>query len=279
MYRKLLLMLSGTALLLSACTGKTENVTVGSVTTAYVEKTESTEATEATDPEYLEEEYFQGIVEKIDGSVVTIRNDEGLAAMFDISEADNDSEEELLEFCEAEVSYSGKLGKEAIKANAITVIMSLEQVAEDEDRDPVICGTFILADINELVIRDANGVEKTLDNNISRLITLGGVKEGTKVQVTYTGSLENLTADRDAVALKVVTEDALDTEEAAATYLEGTVSELKEDGFVLETAAFGVEFSCSKELLKGIEDGGKLRVYYENSLKYRIVDAVKVEVL
>ena len=65
-------------------------------------------------------------------------------------------------------------------------------------------------------------------------VTKDGIKAGAEAEVTYYGDLED--PDDAAVATRIVTADAKDTEEAKKKTLTGTVAEVEADHIVLDTA-------------------------------------------
>ena len=162
----------------------------------------------------------------------------------------------------------------AYDAAYVTVLMNLEEQADSMGVNPTLYGTVTFVDINDLTIRDANGTEVSFDNSISREVTFGGIKAGTEVRVTYMGSIypENQISDDEGtgsgapVAIKIVSEDAVNSEEAAADYITGPVSDVSEGSITVDTSYDSFTFTADPSMLSGIEESQNVRVYYEGVL-------------
>ena len=287
------------ALMLSACGSKqTENVQTQAATQAAAAETtaaaeESTEAAAegsqaavlAELPDDFDEEYFSGVVTAFDGTVVTLKNDDGESKEFDIAAAERYDDGLLMEGCYAEIGYA-TLADGKIAALDVNVEMDIEQQAAIENRDPMIAGTVQLNDINDLELIDQGGVERDLDNSMARTVAFADIKNGDKVYVTYLGSLLNPEEDPDEenpiekpITIKIVAADALNSEEAAANYLTGIIDHIDHENgnLTLATDAVNFEVSAPEHMLNGLDEEDEVKVYYEGALSGIMVDAVKIE--
>ena len=301
MKRNMILALTAmTVLGLAACGGKqTENVQTQAATTqAASAETEAAAASEEETtieeaagsnidllPEDFEEEFFDGLVTDITGSVATLKNEDGSTMSFDIAGAERNDDGFFMEGAYAEITY-GKAESGDPVAIDVSVMMDIEQQASIENRDPVLAGTVQLNDINDLEIIDSNGVEHDFDNSMARTVSFNPIKAGDKVYVTYCGSIYNEEEDVDEeksitkpITIKIVAADAVGSEEAEANYLTGIVDSVDEENgyFGLLTDAVTFEVSVDDEQLANVEEESNVKVYYEGALSGIAVDAIKVE--
>lgn len=299
--RNLILALTAVTVLgLAACGGKqTENVQTEAATTqaaAAEESAASAEETTAAEeetvsnlsllPEDYEEEYYDGLVVDTDGTVATLKGEDGSTMTFDITGAERNDDGFFMEGAYAEISYAKLEGSDQPLALDVSVMMDIEQQAAIENRDPVLAGTVQLNDVNDLEIIDVNGVEHDFDNSMARSVSFNPIKAGDKVYVTYCGSLFNEDEEVDEenpitkpITIKIVAADAVGSEEAEANYLTGQVDSVDaENGyFGLLTDAVTFEVSADEDVMAGIEEETYVKVYYEGALSGIAVDAVKVE--
>lgn len=241
----------------------------------------------ATDAEGnpVEELYYDGVVQAMTATQLTVLSDEGETAVFDISKAERDTDNELLPTCYVEVTYTGEANATTpVPASYVAVMMSNEQQADEMGVDPVIYGTVQFVDQNDLILNDVNGVEHTLDNSISRSVTFSQVQAGSEVSVTYIGTLDK-EAQKDSedgsgagtpIALKIVTSDAFNSEEAKKNCITGVVNEVKNGVLKLDTSAESFEFTGDASLFAGIESDDNVTVYYNGAIGNRTVAATQV---
>lgn len=289
-----ILLIAAMALSMAACGGKKEETETAAETeaAAEAEAAESAEETEAgsgeelegavggmvtEDGEYIEEVFVEGTVSSIDGSVLSINTIDGTTMSFDTANASIDELDKanLVEGAYVETSYlDAPDAAEPYDASYVTVLMNLEEQADSMGVNPTLYGTVTFVDINDLTIRDANGTEVSFDNSISREVTFGGIKAGTEVRVTYMGSIypENQVSDDEGtgsgapVAIKIVSEDAANSEEAAADYITGPASDVSEGSITVDTSYDSFTFTADPSMLSGIEESMNVRVYYEGVL-------------
>ncbi len=235
-------------------------------------------------PEEYDAEYFEGVATDISGSFLTIVSEDGTKKAFDISNAERQENDGFMQGCYVEVSYAEVEGVDAMPADALNVLMDIEQQAEMEGRDPVIYGKVQLLDINDLELVDYNGVTRELDNSMGRKVSSGEIRPGDTVAVTYCGSLftEADSMDEDGeinhpIVVKIVAMDALESEDAKADYISGIVDRIGKGYIALLTDAVTFDVQGDEKIFEGIEEENHVRVYYQGSLNGISVDAVKIE--
>ena len=148
------------ALGITACSSKkadTESTTAQEV-----------ESTEATSDEEVEEDYYYGFVSLVEDNVITVSEDGGNTAKFDISDAEITGADEIGEGDEVNVGFAGELSSDVTKATSVEIMTSAAEVAREEE-----------ADQEDLV------VEGTIESADDSTITLK-TEEGTYTPVSYT---------------------------------------------------------------------------------------------
>ena len=248
------------ALGITACSSKkadTESTTAQEV-----------ESTEATSDEEVEEDYYYGFVSLVEDNVITVSEDGGNTAKFDISDAEITGADEIGE------------GDDVTKATSVEIMTSAAEVAREEEADQedlVVEGTIESADDSTITLKTEEGTY-TLNALIAQKVTKDGIKAGAEAEVTYYGDLED--PDDAAVATRIVTADAKDTEEAKKKTLTGTVAEVEADHIVLDTADPEntlFSFVGTEGMFDGISVGDKVTVIYDGTLTDKTVAAQGVE--
>ncbi len=289
--RTVLILFMAALCLLSACGSSSETQT-GTTEEAQAEADETeTEETEedlsgalggvvTDDGEYIEEEYVEGKLSFRDGDEIGILTDDGSTVSFNIANVEllPEDEEYFVEGCYVEAAYLDAPGAtQPYDATYVLVLMNLEEQASVENVNPVLYGTVGYIDINDLIVIDSNGNEITFDNSISRTVTFSNVSVGSQVRVTYMGSIfeenqlpddedEDDTGSGTPVALKIVTEDAANSEAALADFIEGPVSSVGEDYVTVDMSYRSFTFNAAADVLAGVEQEQNVRVYYEGAL-------------
>ena len=276
---------------LAACgSSSKEETTTAAAETVEAEESESASQTEGSaedvvtggmvteDGEYIEEAFVDGIVTRMDGDVVTVQSSaDGSTIDFNIASAEVTEADRanLMEGAYVETSYlADPSASQPYASTYMIVLMNLEEEADAEGVNPTFCGTLTFIDINDAVVRAANGMEVTFDNSMSRQVSFSEVSQGSQVRVTYMGSIyeENQISNDDGsgsgtpVAIKIVTEDAASSEEAAANYLTGPVSNVTESSITVDTSYDSFTFDVDPAQLAGIEQNDNATVYYEGAL-------------
>ncbi len=261
------------ALGLTACSSKKADTE-----TTAVQAAESTADTSSD--EEADEEYYYGFVSLVEDKVITVADNEGNSAKFDITDAELTDADAVGEGDEVNVSYTGELSDDVTKATAVEVMTSAAEVAKEEEaeaEDLVVEGTIESADDKTITLKNEEGTY-TLNAIIAQKVTKDGIKAGVTAEVTYYGDLED--PDDPAVATRIVTEDAMDSDEAEKKTLTGTAAEVETDHIVLDTAdpdnTF-FSFVGTEGMFDGINTGDKVTVIYEGSLTEKMIPAQGVE--
>lgn len=292
----LIFALAVTAAALTACGGKK---TESTQTEAAQEQSAEADAqsapsgnySEAKLPEEYEPEYYEGTITDYTGSYMTINGENG-EMMFDLNSVDmSDQTEPFVRGCSVEITYADAAENGTYPAAEISLLNDNEQLAQEEDRDPVIYGKLQVMDVNELEIVDDAGRTVDFDNSISRTVSFSDLQAGDNVVVTYAGTVYKDAEETDdsedstgifddvPVAIKIVAEDALKTEDAEANYIDGTVSGINGTDLTLSTELSDFDFSADESMLSGVEEEKHVRVYYTGALSDIVITAEKIEQL
>ncbi len=261
------------ALGLTACSSKKADTE-----TTTVQAAEST--ADASSDEEIEEEYYYGFVSLVEDKVITVSDDEGKTAKFDITDAKLIDADTVGEGDEVNVGYAGELSDDVTKATSVEVMTSAAEVAREEEaaeEDLVVEGTIESADDKTITLKNDEGTY-TLNAIIAQKVTKDGIKAGVTAEVTYYGDLED--PDDPAVATRIVTEDAKDSEEAQKKTLTGTAAEVESDHIVLDTADPDntyFSFVGTEGMFDGINVGDKVTVIYDGTLTDKMIAAEGIE--
>lgn len=260
---------------LTACSSKPAETTAAAATATAAETT-----AESTTEEKAVEDFFYGFVSDVADKVVTVADDEGKEVKFDFSAAEVTGADEIGVGDEVEVTFEGELADDVTKAKSIDVITSEAAVESEEEmagEDEVVNGTIEKADDKTVTLKNDEGTY-TFNSIIAQKVTKGGIKEGTKAEITFYGDLDD-TTDLP-VATRIVTEDAADTDEANIKTLTGKAAEVGSDHIVLDTAdPENTLFSFVGEdgMFDGIEVGDTVTVIYDGTLTDRAIRAEGIQ--
>lgn len=282
---------------LSACASSLDTTTQAEE--SQTDQGSSSEAEDETLYDYDEAYDVSGVITLIDQDMVTVRVDFGMDAegeiesgtemIFDIQNAETyDTEEYLMTGAGADVQFiDGDF--EVYPALAISVTMDVEQQADAEGRDPVMYGTVQFLDDNTVTIIDETGIQRDFNVQLARIVSFESISAGDEIAVTYFGSVfdhadvvDDEIEDQgfnfsEPLALKLVSMDALDSEEANENYLTGTVGAVYSDAIELETSLYTFVFSATMSVLDGINEEDHVRVYYEPPFGGITVTATRIE--
>lgn len=248
------------------------------------------ESTETTEDDYADDSSLDesGTVAEVDGDLVTLQLENGSQLSFDISESENSGMDYLMQGALADVTYE-VADDGSYMAVYFDVTMSIEQQANTEDRDPIIYGTLEYMDANDVYLIDDTGTERDFENQMSRTISFETIQAGDRIAVAYYGTIfEDPTdpgAEYDAgtftdkpVALKVMSIDAVNTEDALANYISGIVSMVYTNGIEIQNDLTTFRFQADPSLVEDIEQEDHVRVYYEGQFGGIAMTATDVEV-
>ena len=276
---------------LTACGGnKKENVQTEAATqeTTAAETTAMGDYTTVSLPKEYEPLFYEGTVSDYTGGFISVNGENG-EMKFDLEGAELPSEDEpIIRGCYVEVSYADAAENGTYPADGLSLLNDNEQLAQEENRDPVIYGKLQVMDINELEIVDDAGRTIDFDNSISRVVSFSDLKAGDNVIVTYAGSVyknddgseDGGVFDGTPVAIKIVAEDAAKTEDAEANYIDGTVSGIEGNRIVLSTEI--ADFNCEvtdEAMLADVAEEQHVRVYYTGSITDIVISVEKLEKL
>ncbi len=263
---------------LTACSSSSEETTAAETTAAVTtaEAAETTEAeTEATE-DAREADYADGTVTAVDDSTMTLNADDGTEMVFDIANAAVNGDYPLGSGDEVSVMYYVDDEADVKEAAEIDIYYSVAE--ENAAGDPVMTGIVEDATMNTLVVQDeADGLNYYFSTAIAQMVAgESGLTVGDEVMVTYIGDLGD--EEYPGLAVKVVTSEMYDSDEAKVNTLTGVVCAIGENGVDLETedgnifnfVDRGADFSMASE-------GDTLTVIYEGSLSEHEIPAVGLE--
>lgn len=260
------------ALGMTACSSGNKETTAATTTAAETTK----EADVSANAEDVEEEYFYGFVGDIKDKVITVKDDEGKEVKFDVSGAGLEGAEEIGTGDEVEVVYAGELSADVTKAMSVDIVTSAAAEAAEAaaaEEDAVVSGTIEKADDSTLTLKTDEGTY-TFNSKIAQKVSVGGIKAGVEADVTYYGDLEDET-DKP-VATRIITEDALDSEDAKVSTLTGKVAEVGADYVVIDTTdPENTLFTFLGEdgMFDSIKKGDTATVVYEGTLTDKTITA------
>lgn len=263
-----------------AITVMTVALGISACSTKPAETTAPTTTVESSiSEEELDENYFYGYVDSIEGDVVTMTSDDGTSAKFNISKAEVTGADEIGTGDEVEILFLGDLSDDTTQAQAVEILTSAAAEAAEAaaaQQDQVTSGTIEAADDDTVTLKTEDGTY-IFNAKIAQKVTKDGIKEGTEAEVTYYGDLDD--EEDKPVATRIVTEDAADSEEAQEYTLSGKVVELDTDFVVIDTndpdntlfAFAGIG------MFDGLALGDEATIIYEGTLTDRIIMAIGVK--
>lgn len=245
-----------------------------------LEESSAQEAGAEASGEELDEDYFYGKVVKTEGNTVTIEDEEGTQAVFDVSGAEFSDDVEIRQGDDIEITFLGTLSQGTTAAVYVDFISSAaleESEAESEEEDPTISGVIQKAENGSVTLETDEGTY-TFDTSIAQKVTLGGIVSGTEADITYYGDLDD--EEILPMATRIVTEDAADSADADMFTLTGTAVEVNPASIVLETPDKDKTlfvFEGTEGMFNGISPGDTATIIYEGTLTARVVKALGVQ--
>lgn len=261
------------ALGMTACSSGNKETTAAATTTAAETEAEASE-------EDMEVEYFYGFVGEVADKVITVKGDEDKEVKFDVSGAKIEGAEEIGAGDEVEIAYAGELSADVTKAQSVDIVTSAAAEAAEAaaaEEDEIVSGTIEKSDDNTLTLKTDDGTY-TFNSKIAQKVSKGGIKAGVKADVTFYGDLEDETDH--PVATKIVTEDAMDSEDAKINTLSGKVAEVGADYVVIDTTDPEntlFTFLAKEGTFDGLKVGDKATVIYEGTLTDKTITATGVK--
>ncbi|PNV59311.1 hypothetical protein C0033_24515 [Clostridium sp. chh4-2] len=262
------------ALGLSACSPKAPAETTPAETTTSAAAETTTAAETETSEEEVEEVSVDGVITKIEADVVTIKNSEDdTEASYDISKAEVIGDYELSVGDEVEVTFAEGSAGDVISAISLEVYTSVIE----ENSDPKVSGSIEKSENDTLSLKTEDGETYTFSTANSYVVSKDGMKAGVNAEITYLGDLED--TDPIPMAIKVVTEDSFDSEDAKINAFKGTIDQLTGNDFTAETAD-GNYFSCTAEEgvdLSSFNKGDTVLITYAGPLTAKVIAVTNVE--
>lgn len=229
-----------------------------------------TTATETTTEAETDEDYTSGIITAIDGDVLTVKDDyNDEEKKYDISGAEVTNEFPLSEGDWVDITFPAGSTDDPVPAIALEVTSSmLEQTT-----DPVAEGT--IKDVaSDSMTLEVDGEEYKVLTGNAYVVAKDGIKADETVEVTYLGDL-----DDEPLAIKIVSEDQKDSDEAKINAFVGKVAQIGEDGdhIVLEaqTGDFFTFVSGDTDFSQYAE-GDTLQIQYDGSINDKEIQIVKI---
>ena len=258
----------------AACSRKadTEAATTASATVAETATEAAAEAdsTAASEDAEAEEDYMSGLITKIDGDILTVKNDEDdTEKNYDISGAEVTQEFPFAEGDWVEICYPAETTEDPVPVITLEVLDSVIAMNTDPSEE----GTVVDATMNNITI-EVDGENYTLSTANAYIVGANGIQVDKKATVTYVGEL-----DDEAMAVKVVMEDSYGTPEAEINAFVGEVAQLSEEGesVVLESAEGDFYTFVSEDVdFSEYAEGDILQIEYTGTITAKEVPAVNV---
>lgn len=255
----------------TACSSKKAEETAATVTETAVETSaeENTDAAEE-DGEDVEEDYMSGLITKIDGTILTVKNDDDETEKnYDIANAELTQEFPFSEGDWVEITFPSETAEDPVPVIALEVFESVIGA----DTDPFAEGKVVESSKDSLTI-EVDGENYTLDTANAYIVAKDGIAADKNVTVTYIGDL-----DDDAMAVKVVAEDSYNTPEAEKFAFIGKVAQIGEEdeGIVLESA-IGDFYTFTSDSIDFTQykTGDTLEIEYTGTITAKSIPAVNI---
>lgn len=261
----------------TACSDGSKETTTAAAVEATAETETSKEETTAEETEAeKEEDYLDGTITAVDDTAMTIKSDEDAEVIFDITNATVNSNFPLGEGDEVSVLYY--VDEAAKKQEAVEIDVNYSVAEENYEGDPIMTGIVENVGEDTITLKDASDDQSYIFSTaIAQMVTgENKIAAGDEVQITYLGEAGD--EEYPGLAVKVVTSDMYDSDEAKINTLSGVAASLGEGTLDLETAdgnifnfvEAGADFSMTSE-------GDKVTIIYEGSLEEHEIKAVGME--
>lgn len=264
-------------LALSACGSKNSpDPTTATETTAEsvadnttAAATASADATTAETAAEVEVDSAAGTIERLNGSTLTIMDDfDEVEKVFDISKATILNTFPLTVGDYVEITFPEDAAGDVLEALEVEVIDAI--LAESED--PIMIGTIQDADDDTLTLAGADGETYTFTTaNAYKVSADKSLKSGIEAQVTYLGELDDA---EPLMAIKIVTEDSYDSDDAKVNAFIGEVDSAQEGSVVLVSESGDYfTFISDKVDFTAFKEGDTVQVIYEGSISAKEIPA------
>lgn len=253
----------------TACSKKADTATTAATTVAETTAAETT-VEETTEAEEVEEDYMSGLITKIDGDILTVKNDDDETEKnYDISKAEVTKEFDLSEGDWLEITFPAETTEDPVPAIAVEVLESVIGA----NTDPSATGKVVDATMNNLTL-EVDGQQYNVATSNAYIVAKDGITVDKEATVTYIGDL-----DDEPMAVKVVMEDSVGTPEAEINAFIGDVAQIGDEGkdIVLESG-FGDFFTFVSDDIDftDYEEGQTLQIEYTGTITAKEIPVVKI---
>lgn len=267
--KKALLLFTVAALSISAaaCSKKEEPAPSSAVETTAQETTVQETEKETED---VEEDYVSGLITKLEGDILTVKNDnDETEKNYDISEAEVNKEFPLAVGDWVDITFPAETTEDPIPVMILDVMESII----GQNTDPSSEGKVVNVADNTLTL-EVDGEQYVIDTANAYIVAKEGLTVNKKATVTYLGAL-----DDSPMAVKVVMEDSYDAPEADVNAFIGDVAQISDDGngIVLESAS-GDFFTFVSDTIDftAYEEAERLQITYTGPISAKEIPAVEV---
>ena len=224
------------------------------------------------------------IVQKADGSSLTVELNDGTSLTVDLSSAHTNPAWDWMPGDEVDIYYEGEGDlTDGTKVAEVLMVLPYEATSEDFSEDPQVYGEVTAVSDDSITVREdegrneeggaQDGTEYTFQRS-SYGTTIGDPQVGSYAQVLYLGELNA----SDAAAYRICTEDMMEDASSDVYEIQGTLAKYEEGILYLQTDE-GKEFkfstnddeSLATEAEKNV--GKKVKVSYADSLRMRVSTA------
>lgn len=229
-----------------------------------------TTAAETTTEAETDEDYTSGIITAIDGDIITVKDDyDDKETNYDISGAEVTNQFPLSEGDWVDITFPVDSTEDPVPAIAMEVTASMLE----QTMDPVAEGTIKEVASDSMTLEVDGEEYKVLTGN-AYVVGKDGIKADADAEVTYLGDL-----DDEPLAIKIVMDDAKDSDEAQINAFVGKVAQIGEDGdhIVLEaqTGDFFTFVSDDTDFSQYAE-GDTLQIQYDGSINDKEIQVVNI---
>ncbi len=261
--RFLVLALLAMTLALPGCSSSRTTETTAAQTTAAEDTEEETD-----EDEEPEEDSLNGELTGIDGDIVTVLSaDDGQEYNFDLSSAEITRQYDLTEGDGVYVEYYVE-----DKTPLTAIALEVDEPYLETIMDPVMEGTITDTAARSITITTDNGEEYSFLTIHAYIVTADGIQTGTRVKVSYIGE-----PDDEPYAIKVVTEDSFDTEEAQKNGFVADVSEVMDGQIVLESEEEDFYTFVSDSLdFSQFSEGDTVLIIYDGKITDKEITALEI---
>jgi len=251
------------ALAATACSKKSDPAETTVETTAET----TAETTEAED---IDEDSMSGYITAVNGKILTVQNDEDNTVKdYDVTDAEIIQEYAFTEGDWVEIFFPAETTENPVPVLRVEVLESvIAQISADVDPSEEVTIKEVGTDTVTFTAED--GESYTV--NTANAYIVGKMAADTKATITYIGDL-----DDSPLAVKIVTEDSYDTDDAEKSAFTGKIAKTDDESLVLISAHEDFYTFVSDEIdFSEYNVGDRVQVFYTGSIMEKEIPAVKV---